>query len=518
MEEEKIEVEQKPKTYKIKNKTTFKIYNIKDTFVRIFLEYIKELNKIPSAKDRMLYLRKTFYRNVDNRAEFNILHGYFIKRLLFSPITKERFLPLESDLQKDSLTGKVINMPQLDFMVEYGVNEPEMRKYFEEYIYSEESYLQSFLTSFINGDNIYKIPKSMLKELWDNKKLRMNKYMTINDMEVLHRHFIGFPPETHKAHIYKFLDLKSFNGTKFTDITIPTNKEVNDYFKTDNKSNRTFYTWTRKLQLENFGTKFYLRFPVVLYIGSLKKKRKLLWFVRLGSLERTNIEGMLLNYFRTVFRRGMVSRRFLFVGYLNEDNSLDIMVCTNNETLCKSFVTEKAFNINYNRSLLTKDFKELRKNMEFYAKEFSIKKLKLYKQQGHIFSSLHYLLNYILLNVQQYQQRDITILFRNFMMISNQLKPRKAIMTEHDTKHKSFKFIYLDTKEQITLHNSRISEDYEIIPNFLNKECLVFEFERGGRFALLAPMKNFKFYEEKYTKDIEKLRLFKQNLNKDMII
>ena len=103
-------------------------------------------------------------------------------------------------------------------------------------------------------------------------------------------------------------------------------------------------------------------------------------------------------------------------------------------------------------------------------------------------------------------------------MLSNFLKPRKAIMTEHDTQHKSFKFIYLDTKEQITLHDSRIAGDYEIIPNYLGKEVIIFEFERGGRFALLAPMKNFKFYEESYNKDIEKLRLFKQNLNKDMII
>ena len=299
-----------PVTYKLKNKTTFKIYNIKDTFIRIFLEYMKELNKIPSAEDKVTYLKRTFYRNIDNRAEINIIHGYFIKRLLFSPITKERFLPLESDLKKDTVTGKLINLPQLSFMVEYGINEPEMRQYFEEYIYSEESYLQSFLVSFINGDNIYKIPKSSLKELWDTPKLRMDKYMTISDMEVLHRHFIGFPPETHKGYIYKFLDLKSFNGSKFTDITIPTNKEVNDYFKTDKKSNRTFKAWERTLELENYGTKFYLRFPVILYLGSLKKKRKLLYFVRLGSLERTNIEGMLKNYFQTVFKRGMLTKRF----------------------------------------------------------------------------------------------------------------------------------------------------------------------------------------------------------------
>jgi len=512
-----MEEQKETKTYKVKNKSTFNIFNIKDTFIRIFLEYINELNRIPSAEDKVTYLKRTFYRNIDNRAEFNILHGYFIHRLLFSPITKERFLPLESDLKKDTITGKLINLPQLSFMVEYGVNEPEMRKYFEEYIYSEQDYLQSFLISFINGDNIYKIPKDMLQTLWDAPKLRMNRYMTISDMEVLHRHFIGFPPETHKGHMYRFLDLKGFNKSKFKDIVIPTNKEVNDYFRTDKKSIRTFRAWERKLELENFGTKFYLRFPVILYTGSLKNKRKLLYFVRLGSLERTNIQGMLLNYFQTVFKKGMISKRFLFVGYLNEDNSLDILACTNQETLCKSFVTSKAFRMNTNRSLLTKDFKILRKNMEFFAEEYGVKKLRIHKQQGYIFSSLHYLLNYILLNVQQYQQRDITILFRNFMMLSNQLKPRKAIMMEHDTQHKSFKFIYLDTKEQITLHNSRISEDLEIIPNFMNKEVVIFDFEKGGRFCLLAPMKNFSFNKVEY-KETEKLMLFKQNLNKDMII
>ena len=514
MEEEQKET----KTYKIKNKSTFNIFRVKDTFVRIFLEYINELNKIPSANDKVLYLKKTFYRNIDNRAEFNILHGYFIHRLLFSQSTKERFLPLESDLKKDTITGKLINLPQLSFMVEYGVNEPEMRKYFEEYIYSEQDYLQSFLISFVNGDNIYKIPKDMLQTLWDTSKLRMDKYMTLQDMEVLHRHFIGFPPETHKGHLYRFLDLKGFNGSKFKDIVIPTNKEVNDYFRTDKKSIRTFRAWERKLELENFGTKFYLRFPVVLYTGSLKNKRKLLYFVRLGSLERTNIQGMLLNYFQTVFKKGMLSKRFLFVGYLNDDNSLDILACTNQETLAKSFVTSKAFQINTNKSLLTKDFKTLRKNMEFYAKEFGIKRLKLYKQQGHIFSSMHNLLNYILLNVAQYQKRDMTILFRNFFMLSNFLNPRKAIMVSQDTQHKSFNFIYLDTKEEITLHDSRIAGDFETIPNFMNKECLVFEFERGGRFALLAPMKNFSFNKVEYNKDTEKLMLFKQNLNKDMII
>ena len=103
-------------------------------------------------------------------------------------------------------------------------------------------------------------------------------------------------------------------------------------------------------------------------------------------------------------------------------------------------------------------------------------------------------------------------------MMGNQLNPRKALMTEQDSKHKSFKFIYLDTKEEITLHNSRISEDYEIIPNFMNKECLVFEFERGGRFCLLSVMKNFSFNKVEYNKDTEKLMLFKQNLSKDMII
>jgi len=346
----------------------------------------------------------------------------------------------------------------------------------------------------------------------------MDKYMTLQDMEVLHRHFIGFPPETHKGHLYRLLDLKGFNGSKFKDIVIPTNKEVNDYFRTDKKSIRTFRAWERKLELENFGTKFYLRFPVVLYTGSLKNKRKLLYFVRLGSLERTNIQGMLLNYFQTVFKKGMLSKRFLFVGYLNDDNSLDILACTNQETLAKSFVTSKAFQINTNKSLLTKDFKTLRKNMEFYAKEFGIKRLKLYKQQGHIFSSMHNLLNYILLNVAQYQKRDMTILFRNFFMLSNFLNPRKAIMVSQDTQHKSFNFIYLDTKEEITLHDSRIAGDFETIPNFMNKECLVFEFERGGRFALLAPMKNFSFNKVEYNKDTEKLMLFKQNLNKDMII
>ena len=103
-------------------------------------------------------------------------------------------------------------------------------------------------------------------------------------------------------------------------------------------------------------------------------------------------------------------------------------------------------------------------------------------------------------------------------MLSNQLNPRKAIMVSQDSKHKSFKFIYLDTKEEITLHNSRISDDPEIIPNFMNKECLVFEFEKGGRFCLIAPMKNFSFNKVEYNKDTEKLMLFKQNLNKDMII
>lgn len=492
-----------------KNKSNLSIYNIKDTFIKIFLEFIIELNKIPNAEQKLNYLRKVLYRNNDNRAEFNIVHGYVIKRILTSPTIKERFLPLESDLEKETITGKQINFPQLDFMVAYGINEKELRPYFEEYIYSEKGFLQKFLVDFINGENVYKIPKDMLKELWDNKRLRVQEYMTLDDDLSLHYHFIGMPPYLYKQQVYKYLDLKSFNNTKFKGLVIPTDVEIHSYFKERNRKARRFYAWQRTLEWDNNDTKYNIRYPCVLYKGSLVKKRKLLYFVRLGSLLRTNIEGMLLNYFETVFKKGF-SKRLLFVGYLNEDNSLDIMVMTENKQLTNCFVTEKAFQMNYNYSTLTKDYKKIRKNMEFYADEFNIKKLKLHKSEGFVFHSLHYLLNYMLLNIAQGDKRPLTIMFRNFLMITNGLNIRKALMTRYESKIQVAHFTYLDTKEEFNLHRSRLSETVEIIPNFLNQEVHIFEFERGGRFGLLAPMKSFKFSEESYSEKVSKLRQFSQ--------
>jgi hypothetical protein len=496
-----------------KLKTTFNIFFIKDTIIRIFMEFIHELDKIPSAEDKQAYLRKILYRNNDNRAELNIVIGYFVKRLLFSPIPTDKFLPLESDLEKDTKTGKNINFPQLDFMVEYGVKEEELRPYFEEYIYSESNYLQDFLVKFINGDNVFKVPKHLLKELWDNQKLKMQRYMALTDKVILHRHFIGKGSEVNERNFYKFMDLKGFGGSKWKDkIVLPTDGEIRDYYRERGRKARKIYMWKKSLEKPLDDTEYHPRFPVFLYKGSSynKNPKKICYFLRYGSIIKTNIEGMFKDYFETMARRGMKSTTFLFIGYINQDNSLDVLVCSTEKKLCNSFLTEKAMKYQYSYSTYNKDIKQLKKNIQHFADEYGVRKVKLHKQQGFVFHSLHHLLNYLLLNISLGDKLPITIMFRNLLLLTNGVKYRKAVLTEFNRRRNRGWFTFLDNKEEIILHTTRISESPEIVPNFINQEVFIFNFNEKSHFALLAPMKKFSWHEEEYTEKITKLRRFNQ--------
>ena len=495
-------------------KSTDKIFFIKDVFIEIFFDFISELNKIPSAEDKVSHLRKVLYRSPDNKAEFNIIIGHFIKRLVVTPPIKDKFLPLDTcnQLHKETVVGKLINFPELDFCVEYGVNEEQLRPFFEEYIYSESGKLQEFLCKFINGDNVFKIPKNLLRELYETKRLRVKEYMTLNSISKLHKYFLD-TPILKKLNMY--LDFKL--NPKFKGFIIPSDQEIYEYNRKFNTKailrenrDRRYKIWVDKVNSNiPIDTKYPLRYPVVLYKGSVNNKRKLLYYVKYGGLVRTNIEGLLRNYFDTVFSK-KYRQRILYVGYLNEDNSLDVIILTEESDIVKSFLLERAIKIQFNLKFLTKELRKIRKNMDFYAEEFGIRRLRVHKQEGFIFSSLHYLLNYLLLNIAQGDKVPITILFRNFVILNNGVNFKKALMTKTNGGTRLATFVYLDTKEEVQLHYSRLSESLEIIPNFLNKEVFVFNFERGADFVLLAPMRKFTFDEEVYSEKVNKLRHFNQ--------
>lgn len=491
-------------------------YLIKDTFLEIFYDFLDGLHKIPSAEDKKVYLQKMLYRNAFTFCQLNSLFAYFIKRLVLTPPLEQKFLPLDSleELQKENITGKKLNLPELDFMVNYGVQEAELRPYFEEYIYSEKGLLQKFLCSFINGDNIFKIPKDMLKELWNNKRLSLEVVQTTT-IQKLHTTFLK---KYDNKRLAKVLDLKNHN--KFNKIVIPEPKEVEALYKKWGLKARN-YEIAKKINnrwkdfindYEPVDTKFKLNYPCILYKGRESKKAKLIYFCRYGGIVRTNIEGYLFNYFETVFKR-QFSRRLAFIGYLNEDNSISVLIANEDKDLCKSFIMQRAFKIHYNLPTLRKSFKKFKENMDFYKDTFGVSKIKMHKQTGKIFSSLHYVLNFMLLHTANKKDTPFVVMFRNFVVLNNGLNIRKAIMTHCNNAHRMAEFTYLDTKEKFKLNYSRLTESFEVVPNFLNKEVHIFDFERGAKFALLSPMKKFEFSTEEYSNKVMKLRHYDNIVN-----
>lgn len=492
-------------------------YYIKDTFLEIFYNFISDLNKIPSAEDKKAYLQKILYRNNYTFCELNSIIAYYIKRLVLTPPLEQKFLPLDSleELSEDNKTGKNINFPELDFMVNYGVLEKELRPYFEDYIYSEKGLLQKFLCSYINGDNLFKMPKGLLKEIWENKRLILEGTQTMTNLNSLHATFLR---KFDKQSLLKILDLKGHN--KFNKIVIPTDKEISELYKKWGKmarkkevSKKIFSRWSDFINdYEPIDTHWKLTYPCILYKGAESKKRKLLYFCRYGGITRTNIQGMLLNYFETVFKR-QYKQRLSFIGYLEEDNSISVMILCDDKLLAKSFIMQRAFKLSYNLPFLRKDYKKMKENMEFYKDTFGVRKIKLVKKEGKIFSSLHYLLNFMLLHTANKKNTPFVVLFRNFVILNNGINAKKAIMINCDNRRRLAEFVMLDTKEKFKLHYSRLTESLETIPNFLNEEVTIFDFERGAKFALLAPMKKFTFSEEEYTQKISKLRQYDNIIN-----
>jgi len=505
-----------PKTYG-SQKAKLSCYYIKDTFLEIFYDFISELNKIPSTDEKKAYLQKVLYRNAVVFCELNSVISYYIKRLIMSPPLETKFLPLDTleEVYSENKTGKKINMPELDFMINYGVLEKELRPYFEDYIYTEKGLLQKFLCNYINGDNIFKIPKENLKELWTNKRLMLEQVQTMNSIKKLHANFLK---KYDSKRLAKVLDLKNHN--KFNNIVIPEPKEIEALYRkwglkarNIEKARKITNRWKTFINdYEPVDTKFKLNYPCILYKGNESKKAKLIYFCRYGGVVRTNIEGYLYNYFETVFKR-QFARRLAFIGYLNPDNSISVLIANEDKDLCKSFLMQRAFKIQYNLPTLRKSFKRFKQNMDFYKETFGVTKIKLHKQSAKIFSSLHYVLNFILLHTTNKKDTPFIVMFRNFVILNNGVNVRKAIMTHCNNSHRMAEFTYLDTKEKFKLNYSRLSESFEVVPNFLNEEVHIFDFERGAKFALLSLMKKFTFSEEEYNTKVTKLRHYDNIIN-----
>lgn len=462
---------------------------VKEPHVLYFMDFIERLDKIPDTSSKVSFLKKSLYSFEGRKPEFVILNAYFIHRLLFGNRPKAKVLPLDNDKPEKESWSR-FHIVVFDFMVNWGLDREFFRPYVEDYIYAESGVLQDFMCKFANMDNIYKIPKAELHGVWENKKIGLVKSVYI-DIKFLDENFIGY----RKEHIINKKDRNEIFGEHPLVYTSRKHKYLTDKKKVTECIERNLKArkeWLHLKETNGFVKNLDIRFPAIVF-PTKSNKRKLYYFVTFRGVVDTNMEGLLRQQFEAI--TGSI-KRFVFIGHLIDESTMDVLVMCDTQSVCQTFMENRAYFYNTTPTTMMNAFKRLKKKAEYFEENYKIRTIRMCPLKGIPLMSLHHLLNYMLLNKYQFQNYPSTVMFRNFLITSSSVIIRKVIITDYDIHKKLMSVTRLDNKEDIKIHFYRVSESKEVFHNFLNKEVLLFRFEMGGDFLLLAPLKKFTFLEE----------------------
>lgn len=472
-------------------------YFIKEHHLKLFYDFIGELDKIPDSNSKLQYLRTNLYR-VENITPFKVISKYFIDRIVYEDAPEIKILPLSTEEDINKKTYFKLNLPQIDLVLTKGLSIKRLRQEIEDWIYSTKGIVQRFLCDYANGTNIYKIPKNDLKSIIDNKRIKLDK-CKIHDLQVLSEEYIGYNQEYLKLNKYIPKDWIENNPDKCK--TLPTPRLVEffrklywrKYFKQRNVRAVTKY---KHYIDNNVEAIFRFRFPAICF-NKEEDKFPLLYFIKRNDLIRTNINGYLGQYMK--FLLGSY-KSIAFVGYYLKDE-FRVMICTISDNIVRNVIEEKTAKYSHSPITLMSDFETIKKKATIKCSTYGVTpKFRIARKIGTPLMSLHHLLNHIILN--KFKNKDnLVIMLINGLIVSPKVKVIPAVLLEYNSRTMRCTLQTLnEERDTFKIHINKVSYDRRHLVPFVGKKVWILDFDIGGKFVLVELLKGFTWETEVYDK------------------
>lgn len=473
-----------------------KTFYIKEVHIRVFYEYISELNAIPDTKSKLKYL-KALTRRSEKIIPTRILLKHFVDRIVFGEPPKIKVLPLTTD-ENSNETSYQVNLPQIDLLISKGLNDPKLRQQVEDFIYSTKGIIHRLICDFANCENIFKIPKTDLKEFIETPRLRISN-CKIEDMEILSETFVGYNSEYLKNYSFvpqSYLDSDKVNLLpSFKAVQVFTKKFFRDNLKSSGLTKGKRYDYIIQ---QGIPSSYKYVFPAMVFYQD-EQESPLYYFIRRDSLTYTNMVGMMKQWF--LFLNDRI-KHFSFAGYYKKDTFYTV-VCTYNEMYVRHMLEGKAGKYHGNPTSYLNGYNDfVERYNEKKDKYNTIPPFKVARKYGQPLMDMTHLLNYLLLNKLKWKQ-NLVIMFLNNVIFSPKHIIKKVVFLELDYNKGMCKVQTLDENKDIYwIHNTRasVTSINNKAPQYLNREGYLFKFEIGGDFLLLDILKDFTWETERYEK------------------
>lgn len=483
--------------------TDSKLFYIKDYHINLFYEFVEEVNKIPDTKSKLEYIKRILYR-VTNIYPFRIITKYFIDRIIYGEVPTIRVLPLTTE-EANNKTTYQINLPQLDLLISKGLNTPRFRQDIEDWIYSTKGVIQRFICDYANCENIFKIPKTDLKDMIETPRLRIYN-CKVYDLKEISDNFVGYnkPYLQHIRYIPKeYLESDRINLLpNHKQVRVFTNKFWRDIGRKNKIRNGKKYDYTIQ---QGIPSSYRYKFPAIVFQQD-QEKSPLYYFIRRNELTYTNMKGMMKQHFAFYCSR---LKHIAFAGYYRNETFYTI-VCTTLEPFVRHIIEGKAGKYFGTPTTYMSNYESFRKVIDKRSELYNIiPRFSIGRKKGTPLMDMHHLLNYLFLNKMQWKH-NLVIMFLNNVIFSPKHLILKCVMLEFNNLTNMVKLQTLDeNKDTFYVHKERISDISRNLKYYVGKTVYMFRFEIGGDFLLLEPLKSFTWESEEYYKgSVKKLTVY----------
>ncbi len=473
-----------------------KKYHIKEVHLKLFYDFIERLDKIPDTVSKISYLRGGLYKP-PKIVPFRVLVKYYIERLISEEVPKVKVLPLQTEDENERVTSYVLNLPQIDLLLVKGLNSNRFRQAIEDWIYSTKGVVQRFLCNYANGDNIFKIPKTDLKDLIETPRLRIEN-CKIYDLKILSEQFVGY----NQSYLENMKFVPEDYIKKKPEMILPSSRVV-DIF-TRNFWKRLYVTKnirnSKKYDVrieEGITLSFRYKFPAMVYTTN-ENESPMIYFIRRNDLTHTNLKGMFLQQF--LFLAGKV-KHLALAGYYRGD-TFYLTVCTYDEWVVRTIIEGKASKYQNNPISYMNGYNTLQERVKERETKYKTSlKFKIQRMNMTPLMNMEGLLNYLYLNKKKASE-NLLVMFANNLIVSPVHIIVPCVVLSFDAKTNNITVQTLDEKKEIyKVHYERISGKPNDIKYYIGKTAHLFLFEIGGNFLLMEIYKEFTLDNHEYQKN-----------------
>lgn len=471
-----------------------KVYYIKEVHLKLFYDFVEKLDKIPDTNSKITFLKSALYRPV-KLVPFRIIVKHFVDRILEGEAPKVRVLPLTTE-PSDNKTTYQLNLPQLDLLISKGLNNTKFRQKVEDWIYSTKGITQRFICDYANCENIFKIPKTDLREMILTPRLRIDNCKVL-DLKTLSENFVGYNKQylanidaVPKDYVEKKGELlPSYRAVQVFTARFLRNRELKKGIKSSKKYDMRIN--------EGIGSSYSYRFPAMVFTTN-QTDSPLYYYIKRNDLTHTNLKGMYLQEIMFLVRN---FTNVAIAGYFRND-TIYLIVCNFKEYNVRAMLEGKASKFASNPTTYMDGYNDLVKRVEERSKKYKTKiSFKVQRMKMTPLMDIEAMLNFLLMNKDKARE-NLAIMFTNNVVISPYHIIIPSVVLEYNNMTGYAKVQTLDEKkETYRVHRERISGKPKDINSYVGRTVHLFLFEIGGNFLLMEKYKEFTLENHEYEKN-----------------